>query len=368
MKTENRILLACLRAFIRPETGKGLPALLDGTTNWDYLQKIAQRHRVLALLQRALREHCPGSVPAGILKRLDASRLSISLHNLRLTGKLLDLLSLFELHGLPAFPFKGAVLASSAYGDLGLRQFADLDIILRRQDVLKAGKLLQARGYKPFLELPPGQQALFLKTGCELSFTHPDDNVPVELHWDFTPVIFSPAFSAESLWNHLEWIEVSGKKIRGLSAEDTILALCVHGAKHLWCRLQWICDIAMLTSARVQPDWNALMKKAECSGNTRLLNISLRLAHELFEPAWAPEVLAKILKDRGAERLASKISRRLFLETYSESDASRESSYFQFLMHERLRDKYRHGLGLLLKRFAPRNFAKGGRTCIGHSA
>lgn len=368
MKSENRILLACLRALIRPETGTDISSLPESATDWGHLLKTAERHRVLALLRRALLKHCPDKVPAETLKNLDAACLEIGLHNLRLTWKLLELLALFESRGLRAFPFKGAALASVAYENLGLRQFSDLDIVLPRQDVLEAANLLRARGYQPLLSLTPRQERLFLDIGCELSFTHPDENIPVELHWDFMPSIFSPSFSAETLWNDLEWIEVGGKKIRGLLAENKILALCVHGSKHLWCRLQWICDIGMLTAAWGRPVWDAVMKKAADSGNARVLNIGLRLAHDLLNPPWPPEVLSAVLRDRGAESLAAEIRRRLFLESYSESDASRESAYFQFLMRERLRDKCRHGLGLLWKRFAMRSLTKGGRACIGHSA
>jgi len=58
------------------------------------------------------------------------------LHNFFLTKELLELLTLFEAHCIPASPYKGPALAIMAYGNLALRQFSDLNILVhKRPDV-----------------------------------------------------------------------------------------------------------------------------------------------------------------------------------------------------------------------------------------
>ena len=69
-----------------------------------------------------------------------------SRRNLFLTRELLNLLTLFETHQIPAIPFKGPVLAASVYGNLALRQFSDLDLIIHKQHVAKARELLVSAG------------------------------------------------------------------------------------------------------------------------------------------------------------------------------------------------------------------------------
>ena len=39
-------------------------------------------------------------------------------------------------------------------------------------------------------------------------------------------------------------VRLEEQEVRTLSAEDLLLALCVHASKHAWMRLGWICDIA----------------------------------------------------------------------------------------------------------------------------
>ena len=42
-------------------------------------------------------------------------------------------------------------------------------------------------------------------------------------------------------------VEIGGQRLRTFSIEDTLVMLCVHGAKHFWERLGWVLDIAKLS-------------------------------------------------------------------------------------------------------------------------
>ena len=68
----------------------------------------------------------------------------------------------FENHGITAIPYKGPALALQVYGDLKLRSFVDLDVLVRRSDAARAGTLLAARGYRPHLQLSPAQESIAL--------------------------------------------------------------------------------------------------------------------------------------------------------------------------------------------------------------
>ncbi|GAG91885.1 unnamed protein product, partial [marine sediment metagenome] len=84
----------------------------------------------MPLLYQSLKKTCPEAVPDDTLEQLRAYFLTNAKRNLFLTGKLLRLLELLKDNGILAVPFKGPVLAESVYGDLSLRQFADLDILV----------------------------------------------------------------------------------------------------------------------------------------------------------------------------------------------------------------------------------------------
>ena len=65
-----------------------------------------------------------------------------STRNLVLTAELLRLFNLFDQAEIPAISFKGPVLTQLLYGDFSLREFSDLDIVVREADVSKAEDIL----------------------------------------------------------------------------------------------------------------------------------------------------------------------------------------------------------------------------------
>jgi hypothetical protein len=68
----------------------------------------------------------------------------------------------------------------------------------------------------------------------------------------------------------------------GLSPEDSLLALCLHAAKHLWMRLIWICDIAE-TMRTQKVDWTVVESRARELGTLRIIGISFWLAQRLLD-------------------------------------------------------------------------------------
>jgi len=64
--------------------------------------------------------------------------------------------------------------------------------------------------------------------------------------------------------------------------EDTLLLLCMHGAKHCWSRLAWICDLAELIGSRSNMDWDALVDRAAACGAERMLYLGLNLASDFL--------------------------------------------------------------------------------------
>src|SRR5215207_3754046 len=112
--------------------------LLARPPDWERVVRLAGRHKVLPHVYRALREGFRDSAPAEALQRLEDEAGANARRNLMLTGRLLKLLTLLAAAGVEAVPFKGPLLALSAYGDSSMRQFADLDLLVRPADVPRA--------------------------------------------------------------------------------------------------------------------------------------------------------------------------------------------------------------------------------------
>src|SRR5207253_3860426 len=126
----------------------------------------------------------------------------------------------------------GPTLALQAYGDVGLRQFADLDILLRKKDVPRVKELLLAKGFKPMRELTKAQESALLRFDCAYNFDN-GHSVVLDMHWRFVERQFPFGMDTDRLWDRLEPVTISGKELLTLSAEDLLLILCLHGFTHL---------------------------------------------------------------------------------------------------------------------------------------
>src|SRR5262249_7263798 len=155
----------------------------------------------------------------------------------------------FAANGVPAIPYKGPTLAVAAYGRVGLREFSDLDILVKKADVLRAKELLVADGFTAGPPLTDAQERALVESQHAYCLTRPDRSVLVELHWEVSPRHVSLPFQPERLWQRLDPVMLAGRPVMALAPEVLLPTLCEHGAKHLWERLAWICDIAELVRA-----------------------------------------------------------------------------------------------------------------------
>lgn len=145
---EIELLLCCARTQPSPEIGQQIQTLAQQSLDWSYLLQTAARHKVLPLLYQNLKTLCPEAVPKPVLSELRNFFHTNAAHNLFLAQERLKILKLFQDNDIPAIPFKGPVLAASVYGNLALRQFGDLDILVNPKDTIKARELLITQDYK----------------------------------------------------------------------------------------------------------------------------------------------------------------------------------------------------------------------------
>ena len=101
-------------------------------------------------------------------------------------------------------------------------------------------------------------------------------------------------------------VEIGEQRLRTFSIEDTLVMLCVHGAKHFWERLGWVLDIAKLATAQ-EVDWTLVTQIAAKMESTRVLLLGLYLAHDLFDAPLPEQLLEEICRDRTVQDLAEKV-------------------------------------------------------------
>jgi hypothetical protein len=341
LRPEGELLLSCARTRMDPATGGRLRALLERPLDWDDVVRTARWHGVLPLVHWHLRDVEPGLLPGGVRERLRASFEKTQRRNLFLALQLGAILDRFGAHGIPAIPYKGPTLAVAAYGRLALREFSDLDILVNKQDVLRAKDLLVAEGFRPDAGLTAAQERALVESRHAYLLARPDRTAMVELHWAISPRHVSLLLEPERLWERLQPVTIAGRTVLTLAPEILLPSLCEHGAKHVWERLAWICDIAELVQARPDLDWARITGEARRTGSERMLALGLRLASDLLGAPMPDAVRDRAETDAAIPVLAAHVRARLFREPAGPAGLL-EQARFHLRAREHWRDRIRY--------------------------
>ena len=143
---ESEWVVAALRARYRPEAIE-LVRERSAEVHWPLAIETARRNGVVQLIEPVIRDLYP-DVPEAVSEAFREETTEIATSNLGLTGELLRLLELLQEAGIRVLPYKGPVLAQVAYGDIGMRRFVDLDILVRRRDFQRTICVLSSDGYR----------------------------------------------------------------------------------------------------------------------------------------------------------------------------------------------------------------------------
>ena len=323
---ENKLILLVAR---REVDSVELRRLLRHELNWEYLFATAQAHGVLPLLHRHLVHE---SIPSHVLSRLKRESVANSQNVLHLIAKQLRVIKIFKESGIPVALFKGPLLAQMAYGEISLRQAGDIDVLINRRDFDRARTLLESLGYEMSPRLTPAQLASHLNNHCELQFMRDEWFTVVDLHWELAPRSFVFNLRAADVMSRLQQVSLAGTIVETFGAEDLVLYLAMHGAKHLWRRLEWIASLS--ESIRVELNWDLLVQRAERAHATRMLALGLRLV-EKFSDLKMP-VLTQIDADGAMQRMSEQVGAQLF-NTFGAADST-ETNLYNLRIMDRKRD------------------------------
>jgi len=199
---------------------------------------------------------------------------------------------------------------------------------------------LQA-GYKTPKPLNEDQQLVLLRTQHCLQFSRENGRMIFELHWNVASDLFASPVSATDFWRQLIEIEMDGQVVKSFSADDLLFSLCVHGSRHIWERLSWICDVAELIK-RQQLNWARLMDRAIKTDCERMFYLGLFLAERLLGASLPAEVRAKFETDEYLQTLTEGIAARLFSGTEHTPATSGQVFRFNFSLRKSWRGRARY--------------------------
>jgi hypothetical protein len=334
--SENELLLAVARRELNPVAVVEVRELVRQPLDWDYVLATAFSHGLIPLVQKNLTTSAADLVPVEVMGRLKRETVANSQSVLHLIGKQLKVYRLLKEAGIRVAIFKGAVLAQMAYGEVSLRQAGDIDLLIDRVHFAKARSLLESLGYEMAPRLTEAQLVSHLSFHCEIPFMRDEWFTIVDLHWELAPRSFVFGLEAPEVMSRLQSVSLAGTTVETFCNEDMVLYLSMHGAKHLWHRLEWIVSLAELIRASPAMDWNVVLERAEKVHATRMLALGLRLVEAFSDVNIGPGILRSVDPQGVLRDMALQIKKRIF--AVSHTNESADTNLYNFRVMDRKRD------------------------------
>jgi hypothetical protein len=148
IRDEEILLLGLCRISFDTELKIMLLALVETVTDWPYFSLLTQKHGVAALIYHNLEKlGFLRFIPAEQAENLHTSLLTSITRNTGLIESAAETMQILNDENIKIVLLKGLALELSVYGNIGLRQMADVDVLATLDDCLEARKVLLEKGF-----------------------------------------------------------------------------------------------------------------------------------------------------------------------------------------------------------------------------
>lgn len=280
LSIEQQILLAVC-SMAGSEWRGAANELLEKPFSWDQLILLSDRHRMLPMLYKNIRDDFGTIAIPSILKE---KYLIQTQQTLKLASEAVRISTILTSEGITNVMLKGPFLGQQIYGDLALRPSRDIDILVFPDSIDAFHRVFYQEGYRliyPDFELTPRQKEYYYRHKNQVAFRHPESGIMVELHWRLFSQDSLFPISTEEIFAKREEVIIAGKTISILSKEHCFEFLCLHGAIHQWFRLRWLRDIAQIINSEGF-NMDEVVSVAAANGNERPVAQAIILSNLFF--------------------------------------------------------------------------------------
>lgn len=247
-----------------------------------------------------------GALPDLVRAQLERTRGAIRHKNLHAWVALEEWLERFQTDEIPVVVLKGAALTKLVYGSLERRPMTDIDLLVEREDFLRAGQRLKEAGLVRAVDVEgneqmPRTQAMFCTSRSSPIF--------IDLHWHLLDSsYYVRRVPMRWFWEHTIVLGEGTPAMRVLSPEAQLLHLAAHlELHHAGASLLSLYDVAALVDRfGSSMNWDLVLAAATHFQWEQSLRGVVQRAQEIFGIAVPVHVNASLSGLRGTyrERLA----------------------------------------------------------------
>lgn len=218
---------------------------LDATAIW----KIASVHNIRPILYHVIHQH-QINIDESLVARLQQFYLENQLRSLEQLAICNDVITSLKKENIDAIPFKGTTFSETCYGNSGLRESTDIDLLISSSTVLSAEKVLRDKGFSPKLAVPSSYINYYRKYFKEIVYTAPAKTragYSVEMHWKLLNYYIGDYPAFEFFNKRRNKVMIKNLEFNTLEPTGDFLAVVSnHFIKDLGIKFKYLTDVACL--------------------------------------------------------------------------------------------------------------------------
>lgn len=287
---EWRLLVLTARLELDEGERAELLKIIRGSLDWDLLLHNAFFHGTTGLIYRHVKGlNDDGLVQNETMERLKNSYLMTTVLGMEKMAAFKAVAEELEKSGVDVIVLKGVALAETMYGDIGLRPFGDVDLLVKESDWPEIVRILREKEYyslgEEYVQLPPK----LTKYDTLAHMQYMSGRICLEFQFDLLTLGIGMR-DIDGVWKRARKATVAGASVLVLSPEDQLLHLAVHANRHGCMQLKWLVDIAETLRQSTDIDWDLVVEIARrerivTSVYSTILHTERLLGHRLLRSA-----------------------------------------------------------------------------------
>jgi hypothetical protein len=184
---------------------------------------------------------------------------------------------------------KGFALSKVVYQNFGVRPMSDIDLLVKKKYFNQATEIISSLGFKAIIN--PKFSGPIAEHAYHIQFLKVFNNqhIILELHHDLSNETHQ--FNTAEYWNRAQQYVFDKNNALVMEANDLLVYLSLHSARHNYKRLLWLCDLAQVIIVYKDTlHWDKLVRISHEAKSNIALFYSIYLISHFFHldipPDW----------------------------------------------------------------------------------
>lgn len=305
MQPEHKLILLSTLLHSNSDEFETINELLPEIKNWDAFTKLLLSNTCAPLVYKKVQQLPNAAViPAGTLALLRKAYYKTISRGSIMYAEFAKVVTIFQQNKINFIALKGIYLSEWLYRDIGLRQFSDIDLLVKEEDTTRAMQLLSGAGYfqhDPVHGLSNFVDAISTQEG--LTFTHFEaftkNNISIEIHLKLSPDKDKDKYNLDihELFDKSITTTINSQQINVLSPCDLLIHIAIHTDLHFrHGHIQFTCFndlVNLLERFKADFNWDEFIARCKQFDCEKAVFTHLKLVNKYYKAYLPPYIIDK---------------------------------------------------------------------------